>query len=240
MNEPQRANPIVLRHTVLQLRFDALSFEMVQMRCEVLLQHNFWRQQQQQLEQDNQLLSVALLQVGAQNVYARSQLQQITQDNQRDALTQTLNRTTMQDRISQAISMAKRQKTGFSLLFIDLNNFKPINDQYGHAAGDAVLQQVSARLQTATRDSDAVSRHGGDEFLLLLNNVKHAQDAGLFAAKLALQLAQPYQLPQGLISLSASMGIAHYPADADDVAGLISYADAAMYRAKRQSCASAR
>lgn len=234
MNEPQHANPLKMRHTVLQLHFDALSFEMVRMRCEVLLQHNLWQQQQRQLQQDNQLLSVALLQAGAQNVCTQSKLMQLTRDSECDALTQTLNRNIMSDRIEQAISMSKRQQRAFALLFIDLDNFKPVNDQYGHAAGDAVLQQVSGRLQAAVRDSDAVSRHGGDEFLLLLNNIKSEQDAGVFAAKLAQMLAQPYQLPQGDISLSASIGVAQYPVDADNAQELIQHADAAMYRMKQR------
>lgn len=240
MNEPQHANPHIMRHTVLQLHFDALSFEMVRMRCEVLLQQNIWNEQQQKLLRDNQLLSVALLQAGAMNVNACAELQQLTLSSQCDALTQTLNRSIMLDRISQAISMATRQHSRFAVLFIDLDNFKPVNDHYGHAAGDAVLQQVSARLTAAIRDSDAVSRHGGDEFLLLLNNIKHDRDAALFAGKLVQLLAQPYQLEQGMVSLSASIGIAQYPLDADNAQALISCADAAMYRVKQQGGAGAR
>ncbi|MBZ9613330.1 GGDEF domain-containing protein [Rheinheimera maricola] len=235
MNEPVDSNPYMLRNSVLKLQLESQQAELIRVHCEVMLQRSIWGRQQQQLQQDNQLLLFSLIQAGVLNVTTLARLQQLTQDSQCDALTQTLNRTTMLDRISQAISMAKRQQHGFALLFLDLNNFKPINDQYGHAAGDAVLQQVSARLQAAIRDSDAVSRHGGDEFLLLLNNIKHAKDAGLFAAKLAVQLAQPYQLEQGVVSLSASIGIACYPADADTAKALICHADAAMYRAKRQS-----
>ena len=240
MNEPQQANPLTMRANVLQLHFDALSFEMVRIRCEVLLQQNIWNGQQQKLLRDNELLSVALLQAGAMNVNATAQLQQLTLSSQCDPLTHTLNRSIMLDRIGQAISMATRQQSRFAVLFIDLDNFKPINDRYGHAAGDAVLQQVCARLTTAIRDSDAVSRHGGDEFLLLLNNIKHDNDAALFAGKLTRLLAQPYQLEQGTVSLSASIGIAQYPFDADNAQALISYADAAMYRVKQQGGAGGR
>ncbi|MEH8017364.1 GGDEF domain-containing protein [Rheinheimera muenzenbergensis] len=233
MQQPQDSNPYQLRNTVLQLYSDDQCAELVRTRCEVVLQQRLWSLTQLQLEQRNSILLLALLQAGALNVAVQAELQQLTLDSQCDVLTQTLNRSTMQDRIVQAISRAKREQSHFGLLFIDLDRFKAINDQYGHAAGDAVLQQVSCRLTAAIRDSDAISRHGGDEFLLLLNNIKHIQDASVFAAKLVLLLAQPYQLEQGTVSLSASIGIARFPADADSVGALIKHADAAMYRVKQ-------
>lgn len=240
MNEPWHPNPELLRNSVLKLHFDAQSAELVRLRCEFLLQHNIWYQRQQQNLHDNQVLSLALLHASAINSSTVAQLDQLTHDSQCDSLTQTLNRSIMQDRIEQAISLSKRQHRTFALLFIDLDNFKPINDQYGHAAGDAILRQVSSRLQHAIRDSDAVSRHGGDEFLLLLSNVNHPQDAGLFADKLCQLLAEPYQLNNAQVRLSASIGIAQFPADADNAMALINHADAAMYRAKQQGGASAR
>ena len=240
MNEPQSGEPYQLRNAVLQLCYDGQQAELVRMRCEVLLQHRLWSQNQQQLEQHNRLLLLALLQAGALNISVQAELQQLTVDSQCDALTQTLNRSTMHDRIGQAISLAKRQHSQFAVLFIDLDKFKPINDQYGHAAGDAVLQQVSRRLQTAIRDSDAISRHGGDEFLLLLNNIKHQSDASVFASKLLLLLAEPYPLAQGTATVSASIGIAQFPVDGDSVQALICHADAAMYRAKQQGGAGVR
>ena len=240
MTEPQDCNQNVLRNTVLQLYSNSQQAELVRMRCEVLLQQRVWSQAQQQLEQRNRLLMLALLQAGALNVSVQAELEQLTQDSQFDPLTQTLNRCTMEDRIVQAISLAKRQHGQFALLFIDLDKFKPINDQYGHAAGDAVLKQVSERLMHAIRDSDAVGRHGGDEFLLLLNGIKDQQDASLFATKLTKVLAKPYQLENGVVSLSASIGIACYPADADTAPAMICHADAAMYRAKQQGRGCAR
>lgn len=240
MNEARHPNPELLRNSVLKLHFDAQNAELVRLRCEFLLQHNIWYQRQQKILCDNQVLSVALLHAGAINSSTVAQLDQLTHDSQCDTLTQTLNRSIMLDRIEQAISLAKRQQRTFALLFIDLDNFKPINDQYGHAAGDAILQQVSCRLQHAIRDSDAVSRHGGDEFLLLLSNVNHPDDAGLFADKLSKLLAEPYQLATGQVSLSASIGVAQFPVDADNAKALINHADAAMYRAKQQGGASVR
>lgn len=234
MHEPQDCNPYQLRNIVLQLCYDSQQAELIRMRCEVLLQQQIWNHSQQQLQQHNRLLLAALLQAGALNVSVQAELQQLTLDSQCDALTQTLNRNTMHDRIGQAISLAKRQRSQFAVLFIDLDNFKPINDLHGHAAGDAVLQQVSRRLQSAVRDSDAVSRHGGDEFLLLLNNIKHKPDASFFATKLQQLLAEPYQLDHVTVAVSASIGIAQYPADGNSAQTLIGYADAAMYRVKQQ------
>lgn len=229
MHEPQE---LYQRTTILELLKDKQQAELIKIRCEMMLQRGMWNKQQQQLQHDNQLLSLALLQAGAQNVSAQAQLQQLTMDCQRDALTQVLNRTIMLDRINQAVSLARRQQSSFSLLFIDLDKFKAINDQHGHAAGDAVLQQVGHRLSNAIRDSDAISRHGGDEFLVLLNNTKTNQDVSVFTNKLIQLLEQPYTLTTGDVSLSASIGTAHFPADGNSAAALISHADAAMYRVK--------
>lgn len=229
MNEPKFANPVLL-----QLQLNQLSTDMVQMRCEAVVQQKFWYQQQLRLEQDNKLLSLALLQSGALNLSTQARLQQLSNDNQYDALTHTLNRTIMLDRISHAISMAKRQHSQFALLFIDLDNFKPINDQHGHSAGDHALQQVSQRILSTIRSSDAVSRHGGDEFLVLLSDVKNRADVIAFTRKLGKILTQPYPIHGHQIKLSASIGIALYPDHASTAATLISYADAGMYKAKQQ------
>ena len=139
MNEPHNCNPYLLRSTVLQLRTEDQEAELIRIRCEVMLQQHLWQLQHQQLQQDNQLLLMSLLQAGAAHAHTATQLQQLTQSSRLDTLTQTLNRSIMLDRIQQAISLAKRQHSIFALLFIDLNKFKPINDQHGHAAGDAVL-----------------------------------------------------------------------------------------------------
>lgn len=236
MHEPQEPYQ---RTTILELLKDKQQAELIKIRCEMMLQRGMWNKQQQQLQHDNQLLLLALLQAGAQNVSAQAQLQQLTMDCQRDALTQTLNRTIMLDRINQAVSLAQRREGSFSVLFIDLDKFKSINDQYGHAAGDAVLQQVSHRISNSIRESDAVSRHGGDEFLVLLNDTKNNQDVSLFTDKLVKLLAQPYTLIDGSVSISASIGVAHFPADGRSGPALIGYADAAMYRAKQRGGASA-
>ncbi len=120
------------------------------------------------------------------------------------------------------------------LWYKEQQQLQHINDQYGHAAGDAVLQQVSARLLAIIRDSDTLSRHGGDEFLLLLSDISHSTDVTRLAAKMEQALAQPYQVDGNSLTLSASIGIALFPQHGDTAKALISYADAAMYRAKQQ------
>ncbi|ALS99728.1 GGDEF domain-containing protein [Lacimicrobium alkaliphilum] len=233
MKDPQDSNPFQLRSTMLKLRANRQNGHNGQqaqrdgVNCDVMLQRDIWSLQKEQLQQENKRLLLALQQ-------ARTELQQLMQDSQCDALTQTLNRSIMLDRIQQAISIAKRQHSLFALLFVDLDNFKPVNDQFGHAAGDEVLQLVGARLRSAIRESDAISRHGGDEFLLLLNNIKSNDDVNQFAAKVTHLLAQPYQIKSGSVSLSASIGVALFPADGDSAQALIRHADAAMYRAKRR------
>jgi len=177
---------------------------------------------------------LSLQQMVRQSASAQLQLQQLKQDSECDALTLTLNRRIMLDRIAQAISLARRQNSQFALLFIDLDNFKPINDQYGHATGDAVLQQVSTRMTRVIRESDAISRHGGDEFLLLLNNIHSHADAKSFASKLLQIMCEPYEIDGHNLLLSCSTGIALFPQHGDSACSLISYADAAMYRAKKQ------
>lgn len=242
MIDPHFANSDKLQNTVWQVLFNELCADMVQMRCEVLLQQHIWFQQQQQLLANNQFLLDSLLQMELKDSFSQAQLLQLKQDYQHDALTQTLTRTIMLDRINHAISVAKRQHSQFALLFIDLDKFKPVNDQYGHAAGDAILQQVSQRLTSTIRASDAISRHGGDEFLLLLTDIKCRQDVATFALKLLYNLTLPYQVADSRILLSASIGIALYPehspttsSEHSEVAkSLISYADAAMYRSKQQ------
>ncbi|GGD51577.1 GGDEF domain-containing protein [Lacimicrobium alkaliphilum] len=236
MKDPQDFNPFQLRSTMQKLRanrqnghsdHNGQQAQRDGINCDVMLQRDIWSLQNEQLQQENKRLLLALQQ-------ARMELQQLMRDSQCDALTETLNRSIMQDRIQQAISIAKRQHSLFALLFVDLDNFKPVNDQFGHGAGDEVLQLVSARLRSAIRESDAISRHGGDEFLLLLNTISKKEDVKPFVNKMAHLLAQPYQIKSGSVSLSASIGVALFPADGNSTQELIHHADTAMYRCKKE------
>ena len=159
-------------------------------------------------------------------------LNDLTRVTQRDALTDTPNRALMLDRLENAIAMAKRHEARIAVLFVDIDHFKHINDRFGHAAGDAVLQLVARRLEEAVRESDTVSRHSGDEFLILLAEITQASDAALIATKMLAAVAAPIEEAQPF-PVTASVGIAIYPDDGVDAASLIERADAAMYRAKK-------
>ena len=158
----------------------------------------------------------------------------LTNTLQRDGLTNTPNRALMIDRMEHAIDMAKRGGTRLAVLFLDIDQFKKINDTYGHVIGDEVLQLVARRLEASVRASDTVSRFGGDEFLVLLTEISQASDAALVAVTMLAAIAAPSRVNEGTVRLSASIGIAIYPGDGTDAATLISRADDAMYRAKRQ------
>jgi len=150
-----------------------------------------------------------------------------------DPLTKLPNRFLFYDRLSQAIIKAKRNKTQFALLFVDLDSFKEINDTYGHEVGDAVLIEVAKRLKTCVRESDTVARLAGDEFLILLENF-HSKESIATIAKLLVQTLQmPIELEDKELRVTCSIGITIYPNDSNDAQRLIRYADYAMYQAKK-------
>lgn len=149
-----------------------------------------------------------------------------------DSLTQLPNRRTYQDRLALAIESASRSKKSIAILFIDLDRFKPINDNLGHHAGDLVLIESAARLKKLIRSSDTVSRISGDEFALILNDVEHYKHALTIADKISQKMQEPYQLSNAEVHLSASIGIAIYPDDANNADELLKKADQAMYEVK--------
>ncbi len=187
-----------------------------------------------QLAEANEQLVLATLQAETIAETATSHLDELARASQRDALTDTPNRALMLDRLENAISLARRHVTRLAVLFLDLDQFKHINDTLGHAIGDEVLQLVARRLESVVRGSDTVSRHGGDEFLVLIGEVSKASDAAVIAAKILAVLTAPCRVGDHLLRLSASLGIATYPDDGEDAATLVSRADAAMYRSKRR------
>ena len=149
-----------------------------------------------------------------------------------DPLTQLPNRTLFNDRLAHAMQHASRSGDRVALLFIDLDNFKTINDTLGHGEGDALLRQVAQRLQAVVRSEDTVSRLGGDEFTIILENIGHEEEAARVATEIIQQATQPYQLQSRDFYVSPSIGIAFFPQDGTDVQTLLMSADAAMYRAK--------
>jgi diguanylate cyclase (GGDEF)-like protein/PAS domain S-box-containing protein len=153
---------------------------------------------------------------------------------QHDFLTNLPNRVLLNDRITQAIAAARRSDTNPVLLFLDLDKFKHINDSLGHAVGDKLLQAVSERLVHCVRTSDTVSRHGGDEFVILLADERRPQDAALAAEKILLSLSTPFLIDGQQLHTSTSIGISVFPLDGMDAADLIKNADTAMYHAKER------
>jgi diguanylate cyclase (GGDEF)-like protein len=154
-----------------------------------------------------------------------------------DALTGLANRALLVDRLDHELAQARRHGWSVAVMFIDLDNFKRINDRLGHATGDRVLQIVAQRLSENSRSVDTVSRFGGDEFVFLLTDVKHQSDVARVAQKLLDALhAPPPQVENGQIAvpeIDASIGIALFPQHADTVGTLMAAADTAMYQAKR-------
>jgi len=189
------------------------------------------------LEANEQLLHAALRARDAADT-ARGDLDELAEVSGRDALTGLPTRARFLDRLDAAVAVARRGNQCLSVLFIDLDDFKHINDTQGHAAGDSVLRWVGAKLSESVRESDAASRFGGDEFVLLLTNVSNRAAVALVAAKIRSSLAMPGSVdPAGKIveptTISASIGIAMFPEDATEPAQLIVAADTAMYDAKR-------
>ena len=149
-----------------------------------------------------------------------------------DVLTGLPNRTLLQDRLDQAIELARRQGRRFAVLFMDLDRFKQFNDSLGHAVGDQLLQSVAQRLMGCVRHSDTISRQGGDEFVVLLSNIKQPEDAALIAQHMLTALTVPHLIDHHELHVSVSIGISTYPADGQDSETLIKSADSAMYHAK--------
>ena len=179
------------------------------------------------------LVSVAILLIGA-SLLLRTQRKasQLRYLADHDALTGLPNRVLFEDRLTHALADARRNKTQCALIFVDLDQFKVINDTYGHAIGDGVLREVAARLGASMRDSDTLGRLGGDAFVFLLADIDGEQGALHMAEKARKALAEDIVLDGRAIPLSGSMGIAIYPQHGMTLSDLLNSADTAMYEAK--------
>lgn len=167
------------------------------------------------------------------NVSERLRAQeQLAHAARHDELTDLPNRTLLNDRLSAGIARAERYQRKLGVVYLDLDDFKPINDHYGHETGDCLLQAVAKRLRDTMRQSDTVSRIGGDEFIVSLEQIKSAEDAIAAANKLNTALRQPFSVLGKQISISASIGIALYPDHGSDPTTLLRHADQAMYTSK--------
>lgn len=151
-----------------------------------------------------------------------------------DVLTGLPNRRLLDDRLTQAMERSKRTGTLMAVCYLDLDQFKPINDTLGHAAGDVVLRAVAQRMLQTLRGADTVARIGGDEFVLLLCDLSHAQEASQLIERLLQDVSKPIQLDEKQVQIGASMGATLYPSDAGTAAELLKHADLALYKAKAQ------
>lgn len=149
-----------------------------------------------------------------------------------DTLTGLPNRNLFMDRLRQATTHAVRRNSGFSLLLLDLDHFKMVNDRCGHAAGDALLNAVASRLKRCVREEDTVARLGGDEFAIILHDTAVPDDALIVVEKIIQDLHQPFHLDGYELPAQASIGVALYPDDSVGLETLLKFADIAMYRAK--------
>jgi len=149
-----------------------------------------------------------------------------------DSLTGLPNRTLFNDRLVVALGHAQRNSSRMALLFMDLDRFKVVNDTMGHAIGDELLVEVSVRLQAAVRNADTVSRLGGDEFTIVLENLSRSEEAALIATKIIKSLSNPFVLRAQHVYVGASIGISVFPFDGTNAEDLVKKADTAMYKAK--------
>jgi len=163
---------------------------------------------------------------------ARAMAEQLAHLAEHDFLTGLPNRMLLNDRVAQAITLAPRHMKKVAVLFLDLDGFKHINDSLGHPIGDKLLQAIGKRLVECVRGSDTVSRQGGDEFVVLLSEVEHAEDAAISAVRLLQGVAGSYSIDMHDLHISASIGVSIYPDDGLDAETLIKNADTAMYQAK--------
>jgi diguanylate cyclase (GGDEF)-like protein len=152
---------------------------------------------------------------------------------ERDFLTGLPNRALLTDRLAQSIALAIRHGKRLAVLYVDLDNFKDINDSFGHSVGDQLLQSAAKRLEQCIRYSDTVSRQGGDEFVVLLSEVESAQDAACVSEKLIKAMAKPHLFGGHELNVTLSIGISLFPDHAGDAETLLTNADTAMYHAKR-------
>lgn len=189
--------------------------------------------QAMQLREANEHLVQAAVLAHSDADTVRQALEHASRAAEVDPLTQLPNRPVLFSRFTQAIATAQRVGHRVAILFVDLDHFKQINDTLGHRVGDEVLQLAARCLCSVVRDADTVSRHGGDEFLILLPDLREGSAASVVAQKVITALAQPQRLGERVFQLTASIGVSIFPDDGIDPDTLIHLADLAMYQAKK-------
>lgn len=180
---------------------------------------------------DTELLELAC-KIAAIAIEQKVLTKQLAHQAHYDALTGLPNRLLFENRLKQALMQANDSKLKAALLFLDLDRFKIINDTLGHQVGDELLRQVAKRLRSCLRSNDMVARMGGDEFTVILSDVKNTKAAELVAQKIIRVLDEPFIIEKQELNVSSSIGISYYPDDGEDIYELLRKADSAMYRAK--------
>ncbi|MGC1684260.1 MAG: EAL domain-containing protein [Candidatus Acidiferrales bacterium] len=163
---------------------------------------------------------------------ARARSVELSRQARHHSLTDLPNRVLFNDRLTQAISLAVRQCKQLAVMFLDLDDFKKINDSLGHAVGDKLLQSVAKRLVSSVRRTDTVSRQGGDEFVILLSQIERREDAAVSARKIIRAISAPHNFDNKSLDVGVSIGVSTYPTDGADAHSLMDKADTALYEAK--------
>jgi diguanylate cyclase (GGDEF)-like protein len=202
--------------------------------------HRYGRSLTTEIAVAGSLLSLILAMLAWQMIHGRAEAlrlaaamtEELRDMAQHDLLTGLPNRALFSDRLGQELARAKRQNGRFAMVFIDLDHFKPINDNFGHVVGDQVLKMVAQQLQQSVRAADTVGRIGGDEFVVLLAQLSASEAILALAEKLRLSLKRPFVVDGHTLSISCCVGVAVYPQNGADAVSLTKSADDAMYRAK--------
>lgn len=188
----------------------------------------------QKLSDDDMSLIGIMIEIATIAIEGRRSEKKILQLAHYDELTGLPNRFLYHQHLAKALALAERNNCQLAVLFLDLDRFKNINDTFGHDEGDRVLRGISQRFRQALRESDIIARVGGDEFILLVDQFSDPRDLGDIADKLLFEASQPFEIHGQECQLSASIGIATFPADGHDAQTLLKNADIAMYRAKNK------
>jgi diguanylate cyclase (GGDEF)-like protein len=176
--------------------------------------------------------SILLKQLNSQHDELKKLYEQMARHATHDSLTNLPNRKHFLDQLADAITSARQDKRSFTVLYLDLDGFKAINDDLGHAVGDKLIENTARRLEKCIRKGDMVARVGGDEFIVLLQDIE-TFDVSRVAEKIIKSLSEPFMLSDQTLSVTTSVGVATYPEDGEDISTLIHSADSAMYEAKR-------
>ncbi|MCC7322320.1 MAG: diguanylate cyclase [Gemmatimonadaceae bacterium] len=219
----------------LHLQVEGARDELARLRREIALANERAGVRAADLVEANEQLVLATMQAHADVDESTRAHHLAAQAATLDALTSLPNRRLMLDRLGQSIATAKRHQSRLAVLFVDLDDFKQVNDALGHAGGDRVLQLTAEALAASVRGADTVSRHGGDEFLILLSEVNSAADAEAVAEKVIAAVSVAQRVGDVAVQVTASVGISLYPDDGIDATALIGHADTAMYQAKRRA-----